>query len=134
MQGEELQAIFGFQLIAVFNERFADDLEKPLQELHLAALCLVALAAALVMTPAAYHRTRGARITTSTFVGISTRVLLWSMAPLALGLSLDVFVIATLVFESMREAAILAVVVFAIMVFQWFAFPRLPSIHRRMLR
>ena len=40
-----IQAIFGFQLIAAFNERFAKELGPGEQLLHLAAMCLVALAA-----------------------------------------------------------------------------------------
>jgi len=49
-----IQALFGFQLIAVFNTRFHDfgSLE---QILHLVALLLVAFAIALIMTPAAYQ-------------------------------------------------------------------------------
>src|SRR5215831_14956226 len=50
-----LQALFGFQLIAVFTERFAS-MSPWLQGLHLFATGLVALAVALIMTPAAYHR------------------------------------------------------------------------------
>jgi hypothetical protein len=50
-----IQALFGFQLIAVFNERFRD-LETPEQRLHYAALILVAAAIAIIMTPGAYHR------------------------------------------------------------------------------
>src|SRR3954466_6629561 len=51
-----IQALFGFQLVAVFNQRFADIFDEPGQLLHLAALVLVALSCALAMTPAAVHR------------------------------------------------------------------------------
>ena len=50
-----IQALFGFQLIAVFNERF-HQLTEADQVLHYIALLLVALAIAIIMTPAAYHR------------------------------------------------------------------------------
>jgi hypothetical protein len=50
-----IQALFGFQLIAVFNESFRR-LDPGLQLLHFAAIVLVALSIALIMTPAAYHR------------------------------------------------------------------------------
>ncbi|HEX3599785.1 MAG TPA: DUF6328 family protein, partial [Lacipirellulaceae bacterium] len=52
-----IQALFGFQLVAVFNQRFA---QVPAfdQVLHLAATTLVAIAAALIMAPVAYHRMR----------------------------------------------------------------------------
>src|SRR5207244_6072194 len=79
-----IQALFGFQLIAVFNQRFAEDLPKSDQGLHLVAITLVAIAVALVMTPAAYHRHRGARVVTDTFVHVSSVLLVASMIPLAL--------------------------------------------------
>jgi uncharacterized protein DUF6328 len=51
-----VQAIFGFQLIAAFNQGFWEKLPQTDKQLHLLALLLVALAAALLITPAAYHR------------------------------------------------------------------------------
>src|SRR6201982_4309680 len=50
-----IQAVFGFQLIAVFNNGF-NNLRPPEQVLHLAALLLVAVAIALIMTPASFRR------------------------------------------------------------------------------
>ena len=55
-----IQALFGFQLVAVFSPPFAD-LEPALKQLHLLATALVVVAIALVMTPAAYHRQAAAR-------------------------------------------------------------------------
>ncbi len=50
-----IQVLFGFQLIAAFNERFRE-LAPLEQQLHYSSLVLVSLAIALIMTPAAYHR------------------------------------------------------------------------------
>ena len=50
-----IQALFGFQLIAAFNETFRQ-LEPQEQILHFVALVLVAIAIAIIMTPAAYNR------------------------------------------------------------------------------
>lgn len=50
-----VQAIVGFQLIAVFNQRF-ESLSERQQSLHLLAFLLVTLAMGLIMAPAAYHR------------------------------------------------------------------------------
>jgi hypothetical protein len=50
-----IQALFGFQLIAVFNERFKE-LTEDEQLIHFSATVLVTIAIALIMTPAAYHR------------------------------------------------------------------------------
>ena len=52
---------------------------------------------------------------------------------LALGLALDVYVISCLIFAAERWAAVLAAVVFAVMAFLWFAFPRMGALHRVLL-
>jgi hypothetical protein len=51
-----VQALFGFQLIAVFNSTFRERLTSTEQIIHLVAIGLVTMAVALIMTPAAYHR------------------------------------------------------------------------------
>ena len=117
-----MQAIFGFQLIAGFNQRFSEDLPHALQCVHFASLTLVALAAALVMTPAAYHRMTGVTHVSRRFLETSSSLLLASMVVLALGLSLDYFVVGWLVFESPWVAAGSALML-ATFSTLWFAFP-----------
>src|SRR5205814_9891813 len=80
-----IQALFGFQLVAVFETPFPRLLTAEEQQLHLAALGLVAIAAALVMTPAAYHRQTCPREVTAGFVRLSSRLLLAGMVPLPVG-------------------------------------------------
>src|SRR5215217_7012505 len=86
-----IQALFGFQLVAVFNQRFAQ-IPFGHQVAHLAATGLVALATALVMAPAAYHRSVQPQGVSERFVRLSTRLLLLSMFLLAAGVSVDFFV------------------------------------------
>jgi Family of unknown function (DUF6328) len=50
-----IQALFGFQLIAVFNERFKE-LTKDEQLIHFSATVLVTIAIAPIMASAACHR------------------------------------------------------------------------------
>src|ERR1043166_1824963 len=69
-----IQALFGFQLIAVFSPGFAEKLSPIEQRLHLVAIGLVTLAVALIMTPAAYHRQTGPRQGRGTVVRLSTRL------------------------------------------------------------
>src|SRR4029079_2877277 len=73
-----IQALFGFQLIAVFNQRF-DKIPFSDQVLHLVAVALVALSAGLVMTPAAFHREVEPHDVSERFLRISTALLLASM-------------------------------------------------------
>src|SRR6476660_9105450 len=54
-----VQALFGFQTIAVFNDRFAD-LPSYATLCHLIGLGMVIMSVALVMTPAVYYRVVGA--------------------------------------------------------------------------
>jgi hypothetical protein len=124
-----IQATFGFQLIAVFNQRFGEELGTPERYLHLAAMCLVALAAALVMTPAAVHRHYGGRVVTDTFIYLSTLLLLAGMVPLASGLALDFYLIARLAIDARPIALVFAASLFAMLIFWWMVFPRLRSLH-----
>jgi hypothetical protein len=126
-----IQALFGFQLVAVFSQRF-DELTGLEQELHLTAIALTTLAIALIMTPAAYHRHRGGREITSAFVIVTRRLLVTSMLPLAVALTLDVFLIALMILE--RGAAMtLAALTLLTLGFFWVVFPRVMS-HRESAR
>ena len=124
-----IQALFGFQLIAVFNQTFGDKLDHSGQCLHFAALALSAIAIALVMTPAAYHRQTGSGQVTETFIRISSRVLLWSMLPLAVSICLDFYLIARIVLES-RLAGALTAVLAGIFAMLWLFLPRARALQR----
>jgi hypothetical protein len=127
-----IQALFGFQLIAVFNDRFARDLGHADQVLHTLAIALVALAVAMVMTPAAYHRSAGSREVTDTFVHVSSLLLLGSMLPLAAGISLDFHLILKLVFGAESIAVIGSSVLFLVFIGFWFVFPRVHMLHAKL--
>src|SRR3954469_22497779 len=86
-----VQALFGFQLIAVFNSTFRERLTSSEQILHLVAIGLVAMAIALVMAPAAYHRQTNPEEATERFIKLATYLLLGSMLPLVVGITLDFY-------------------------------------------
>lgn len=117
-----IQALFGFQLIAVFNQRFPQ-IPYGHQVAHLAATGLVALAAALVMTPAAYHRSVDPRGASDRFVRVSTRLLLLSMALLAAGVAMDFFIISSMVLGHPVASTLLGCGLFAMLAALWFVFP-----------
>ncbi len=122
-----LQAIIGFQLIAVFQTTFEQKLSPPEQQLHLLALGLDAVAAAILMTPAAYHRQTGPREVTVGFITVSTRLLMASMPLLALGICADFYLIARLLLGT-APGAILATAVFAAFAGLWFVLPRVRAL------
>lgn len=125
-----IQALFGFQLVAVFNQGFAQRLSPAEQALHLAATVLVAIAVALVMTPAALHRQLEPRGVSDLFVRISSLLLLWSMAPLAVGVSVDLYLVARVILGARGPALAIAVGLLAVYVGLWFVLPRSRPLRR----
>ena len=120
-----IQALFGFQLISVFNSTFREKLTSTEQCLHLAAIALVALAVALVMAPAAFHRQTSPQAATQDFVTIASRLLLLSMFPLMLGISFDFYIIAKLILNNTLMSLVLSGVLLIAFSTLWFLFPRL---------
>ncbi len=119
-----VQALFGFQLIAVFNSTFSEKLSKPEQILHLFAIALTAVTAALLMSLAAYHRQTGPEEVREDLIIIFTRLLLWSMFPLLLAISLDFYLIARLILDDKLLSLLAALLVGVVYVGLWFLLPR----------
>jgi hypothetical protein len=124
-----LQALFGFQLIAVFNSGFKESLNPAEQRYHLLATALVAISAALIMTPAAYHRQIGAHKISEAFCKLSTRLLLWSMWPLAIAIAIEVYLISRIIVNGVLVPLIPAAV-FAVFMLLWFALPRSTALQK----
>jgi hypothetical protein len=108
----------------VFNQGFDEKLSTVDQKLHFLALFLVALSAALVMAPAAIHRQSQQREVSERFIWLSSRLLLASMWPLALGLSLDVYLIALIVFEAPLIGCAFAAILLVVLLALWMLLPR----------
>jgi len=124
-----IQALFGFQLIAVFSERFARELSPDEQHLHLLAIGLVAIAIALIMTPAAYHRQSDPQRVTESFVRISTRLLLASLWPLAVAICLEFYLVGRILIGT-GVMLWLAALLFAWFLLLWFVLPRIARLRR----
>ena len=119
-----IQALFGFQLIAVFNQGFDEKLGHGAQMVHLMALVLTALAMALVMTPAALHRMSEPKSVSERFVWMASKMVLAGMVPLAIGVGLDAYVVASVVTESTSAGIVLGAALLAEFVWLWFLLPR----------
>lgn len=119
-----IQTLFGFQLIAVFNQGFKLSLNPFEQGIHLIALLLVAISAVLVVAPAAYHRQANHQISLH-FVSLSSKFLAWAMAPLALGTCLDIYLVTRVILISPILSTIVALFIFAIYAWVWFILPKL---------
>ena len=123
-----VQAVLGFQLIAVFNQRF-QDLSAGEQLLHLAAFLLTALAMGLVMTPAAYHRQVERGRVSRRFIDLSSTLLMLAMLPLIAGVCLDTYLIARLILKEPSLAVTVAVVTALLLAGLWYG---LPAVCRRL--
>jgi hypothetical protein len=126
-----IQALFGFQLIAVFNEGFGDKLTRGEQELHLAAIISTVVAIAAIMAPAALHRQLEAFSVSHRFIRMASRLLLLSMLPLIISLSLDVYLIAKIILKSMELGLLVAVFTCVLLLFFWFGFSIVERQRRR---
>lgn len=118
------QTLFGFQLIVVFNQTFQDRLSSAERYLHLSATGLVVIATALLLAPAAYHRQVEPESISRYFVLLSTRLLSWSMVPLALAVCADFYLVATIVTHRWFVSLILAGGLLVVFVSLWFLLPR----------
>ena len=119
-----VQALFGFQMIAVFNQGFGEKLSHSQQLLHLAAIVLTTIAMALVMTPAALHRVAEPTSVSERFLWMASNMVLAGMFPLALAVGLDAYVVASIVLHDDALAALLAVVLLVIFSLLWLVLPR----------
>jgi hypothetical protein len=117
-----IQALFGFQLIAVFNQGFSTKLTEGMQRLHLAAIVLTCIAIALIMSPAAYQRQTSPKAVSEDFIRLSSRLLVASMFPLAASISVEVFLVGSIVLHSAWAVVIAVAALFLFLGF-WFVLP-----------
>ena len=120
-----MQALFGFQLIAVFSTVFGDQLSRAERIAHLVAIVLVTVAIVLVMAPAALHRQTEPRAVSSRFIVISSRLLMTSMVALAIGICLDVYLVARIIVGSGGIAGAVAAPLLGVFIVLWFVLPRI---------
>ncbi len=122
-----IQALFGFQLIVVFNEGFRHRLTPWQQQVHLTAIVLTVIAIAMIMAPASLHRLAEPDRATERFVHVSSRLLLGAMLPLAVSICLEVFLVAGVIWENTAASAALAFALLLAIFATWFG---LPAVYR----
>ena len=117
-----IQALFGFQLIAAFNAAF-QKLEPQEQILHFVALVLVALAIAIIMTPAAYNRLVERGSLSDFFVRLASWLIAAAMLPLMIALCVEVYLLGRLILHRQWICVAVAVVLLIIFACLWYVFP-----------
>lgn len=117
-----IQTLFGFQLIAAFNERFRE-LDPPQQVLHFVALILVALAIAIIMTPAAYHRLAERGSISKFFVRLASSLIAIAMLPLMLALCIEVHLLGRVILQREWISAAISIILLIAYAGLWYGFP-----------
>jgi hypothetical protein len=127
------QALLGFQLTVTLTRAF-EQLPASSRLIHVAALCAVALAVILLMTPAALHRIAFRGEDTGKFFEMGSWLVIAASVPLAIGIAGDLYVASAKAADSRTLGAVLALVVFVILAALWYALPLLIRSRRLNLR
>lgn len=120
-----IQALFGFQLIAVFNDGFAQKLSTVQQQIHFVSIVLTVIAIALVMTPAALHRQIDPLAVTRRFIRSSTILLILSLFPLAISICLEIYLIAQIITRLYWLSLLTAAGLFLLFLSLWTVLPHI---------
>ncbi len=120
-----IQALFGFQMISVFNQGFSQKLTLTQQKLHGVAIVFVVAAIGLIMAPAALHRRAESNSVSERFIQVASRLVLSAMLLLATALSLDMFIVSRIIWADETEAIVLSIVFFGFFITLWEIYPAL---------
>jgi len=115
-------ALFGVQLLVVFSSAFQEGLDRTEQLVHLAAIVLVALAIAALLTPAAFLRAIDPSGTSPAMLRVTRRSLATTLLSLAIAIPLEVFLAACVIFRD-RLAIALGAVTLVLFFALWFVVP-----------
>lgn len=117
-----VQAILGFQLMAIFNQRF-EQLSHGEQLVHLASFLLTATAMGLIMAPAAYHRLVERDRVSRRFVNLSSTLLCAAMLPFIAAVALDAYLVSRMVLQDTLPSLLVAGATVLILGGLWFGLP-----------
>jgi hypothetical protein len=116
------QALLGFQFVATLTKSF-QELPEPMQSVHAAGLCAVALAAMLLMTPAAVHRIAFAGEDDDQFFRIGSRLVIVAALPLAIGIAADITVVFYKITHGYTSAGLAGALALAFLLVAWYVYP-----------
>jgi hypothetical protein len=117
-----IQALFGYQTMAVFNNRF-EDIADSSKLTYLLALGLLVFSMGLLMTPAAYNRLAEPGQVSRKMINLSSTLITPSMIPLMLAFSLDVHVVVVAAFDTPQAGIAAATVTAILLTCLWFFMP-----------
>src|SRR5258706_10461001 len=116
------QALLGFQLVAAFSFGF-DRISLLFKYMHIISLLLVSISVILLLIPPAFHRIAEHGQDTHRLHVLTTKVIMYAMASLGLGLSVDLFVVVSVILQSVTVGAIVSVGIAFLCVLFWYIYP-----------
>jgi len=125
-----IQALFGFQMIAVFNPQFSRALPLPGQLLHLGAIVLIVCAIALIMAPAAYHRFAEPDRLSRYFADYASAMVSIAMGPLVGALAIELSLICYVVLRNAWLSGGVGTALGLLLTSLWFIYPAMRSRRR----
>lgn len=117
-----IQALFGFQTMAVFNNRF-EDIADSSKLTYLVALGLLVISMGLLMTPAAYNRLAERGQVSRKMINLSSTLITTGMIPLMLAFALDVYVVVVAAFDKPQAGIAAAIATAILLAILWFFMP-----------
>jgi len=127
-------SLLGLQVISTLNDVFLKQLGRLEHALHLIAFMLLAIGLALVVTPAAYHRQTAPYGIPADFARLATIFATLGLVPLMLAVSIDLYIITSLITKSVAISAALSGSLLALFVGLWLVFPQVVAARRRRSR
>ena len=129
-----IQALFGFQLIAVFNDAFTQKLNVFEQRLHLLAMVLVVIATMIIFTQAVFHRQTAEKEVANEFIRIASRLLLLSMFPIVTSICIEFYLISRVILNNISLALLLTLGIFSLFLLLWVGLPRIEALRHFLAR
>lgn len=116
------QALLGFQLVAAFSFGF-NSIPLFFKYLHILSLILISISVILLITPAAFHRIAEEGKDSHRLHKLTTKMIITAMAVLGLGLSVDLFVVVSVILQSVIIGLLVAVFITILFISAWFIYP-----------
>lgn len=125
-----IQALFGFQLMIVFNDAFTERLSVQEQRLHLLSIALLLITTMTIMAQAVYHRQTAVKHVKDEFIHIASGLMLFGMIPLATSVCIEFYLISRLILNNVTVSLLLSIAMFVLFLFFWLGLPRSKGLQR----
>lgn len=115
------QTLLGFQFTAVFSNPF-EKIPQMLRYTHIGSVIAILLSIMVLMLPSAYHQIVENGHDSERLLSFASRSAVIGMAALALGISIELFVVTDVVLKNYLLAGITGGIALTLFYFFWFGF------------